>query len=335
MKLHPRCLWYSCSCPAPSGALAQLALLLHSLHLRADLLALGFIFSWQLLLRGSWLCFALVWGITCVRGGRPGAGGVPVLIPSKRVLMALSAHSPQVRQRLACGHGGAARAPAAPGGPDQRALQAARPGLPARPAGEHGQPSPSLLCPSSCKDLCTAVLSTAALFPFSSVYSPGNIQFGMLPASFLNPIFDDDKRKRKHFKFCLEQVFLKQPVNTWIALAFSPLWFFKEKAKEKHLFECKQTVFYFLAQFDNKCWRGSYKIPDRVHSVWRLCDSIFREFLGGFYPNVLSGFCSLPAQQWFPSSPLPPCSTVSSKEAFHGIMRSVFSAFFLDHEAVF
>lgn len=47
---------------------------------------------------------------------------------------AAPAASPQVRQRLACGHGGAARAPAAPGGPDQRALQAARPGLPARPA---------------------------------------------------------------------------------------------------------------------------------------------------------------------------------------------------------
>lgn len=213
MKLLLPCTLRSTGTSCPGAVLPPVCL-------HADVLALGFVLSWQLLLRGSWLCFALVWGITRIRGGRQGMDGVPVHIAG--VLMALSAHSPQVQQRLACGHGGAARAPAAPGGPDQRALQAARPGLPARPAGEHSQPSPSLLCPL-CPSLfrTSVVLSAVALFPFS-VCRPGISSLKCChPASFLNPIFDDDKRKRKHFKFCLQQVFLKQPVNTCIALAFS------------------------------------------------------------------------------------------------------------------
>lgn len=58
-------------------------------------------------------------------------------------------------------------------------------------------------------------------FPFSFVYSTvvavlGYIQLGILPArqSFLSPIFDDDKRQRKYFKFLLKQVFLKHLLKT-------------------------------------------------------------------------------------------------------------------------
>lgn len=58
------------------------------------------------------------------------------------LLSGVARSSRGVRQGLAWYHGGAAQPPAPPGGPEQRALQAAGPGLPARHSGKRGSLRP-------------------------------------------------------------------------------------------------------------------------------------------------------------------------------------------------